>query len=230
MMARTFIRPSSASPPFQWTLQKLLENRRENLHSSCNHRVLAAMQRPSTETRFCARYTWPKPHCVWVCVCVHVCDDPEGGLICVCVCAYMCVMTLRQVWSVCVWVKERDRESVNEKVCRHANLTNCWEEVLAKSIILSPYVTRPQTHRPVSPVPSCVSMKSDRSMGHPLNFSSGPPQSDPKWVVSYLILHFDKHTYVQDRRIVCVCVPRPTPPAVLTIENSQRLTNHFATN
>ncbi|XP_062396758.1 NACHT, LRR and PYD domains-containing protein 3-like [Sardina pilchardus] len=39
---------------------------------------------------------------------------------------------------------------------------------------------RPQTHRPVSPVPSCVSMKSDRSMGHPNNFSSGPPKSDPK--------------------------------------------------
>ncbi|XP_062389952.1 NACHT, LRR and PYD domains-containing protein 3-like [Sardina pilchardus] len=37
----------------------------------------------------------------------------------------------------------------------------------------------PQTHRPVSPVPSCVSMKSDRSMGPPLNLSSGPPQSDP---------------------------------------------------
>ncbi|XP_062396969.1 NACHT, LRR and PYD domains-containing protein 12-like [Sardina pilchardus] len=37
----------------------------------------------------------------------------------------------------------------------------------------------PQTHRPVSPVPSCVSMKSDQSMGPPLNFSSVPPQSDP---------------------------------------------------
>ncbi|XP_076144410.1 NACHT, LRR and PYD domains-containing protein 12-like [Alosa pseudoharengus] len=39
---------------------------------------------------------------------------------------------------------------------------------------------RPQTHRPVSPVPSCVSMKSDHSMGRPVHFSSGPPQSDPK--------------------------------------------------
>ncbi|XP_076144133.1 NACHT, LRR and PYD domains-containing protein 12-like [Alosa pseudoharengus] len=39
---------------------------------------------------------------------------------------------------------------------------------------------KPQTHRPLSPVPSCVSMKSDWSMGNPLNFSSGPPQSDPK--------------------------------------------------
>src|SRR4029434_5271220 len=58
------------------------------------------------------------------------------------------------------------------------------------SIILSPYVTRPQTHRPVSPVPSCVSMKSDQSMELPLNFSSGPPQSDPKCVVSYYISHF----------------------------------------
>ncbi|XP_062397067.1 NLR family CARD domain-containing protein 3-like isoform X2 [Sardina pilchardus] len=37
----------------------------------------------------------------------------------------------------------------------------------------------PQTHRPVSPVPSCVSMKSDRSMELPRNLSSGPPQSDP---------------------------------------------------
>src|SRR4029434_8843387 len=65
-------------------------------------------------------------------------------------------------------------------------------------------------HRPVSPVPSCVSMKSDWSMPCPPNFSSGPPQSDPKRVVRYYILHFDKHTYVQDRRIVCarvyVCV------------------------
>ncbi|XP_042559460.1 NACHT, LRR and PYD domains-containing protein 12-like [Clupea harengus] len=41
-------------------------------------------------------------------------------------------------------------------------------------------VPTPQTHRPVSPVPSCVSMKSDWSMEHPLNFSNGPPQSDPK--------------------------------------------------
>ncbi|XP_062396900.1 uncharacterized protein LOC134087422 [Sardina pilchardus] len=39
---------------------------------------------------------------------------------------------------------------------------------------------RPQTHRPVSPVPSCVSMKSERSIDIPNNFSSGPPQSYPK--------------------------------------------------
>ncbi|XP_076144402.1 uncharacterized protein LOC143126792 isoform X2 [Alosa pseudoharengus] len=39
---------------------------------------------------------------------------------------------------------------------------------------------RPQTHRTVSPVPSCVSMKSDWSMGLPHNFSSGPSQSDRK--------------------------------------------------
>ncbi|XP_062397014.1 protein NLRC3-like [Sardina pilchardus] len=39
---------------------------------------------------------------------------------------------------------------------------------------------RPQTHRAVSPVPSCMSMKSDWSMEHPNNFSSGPPQSDQK--------------------------------------------------
>ncbi|XP_062397131.1 NLR family CARD domain-containing protein 3-like [Sardina pilchardus] len=39
---------------------------------------------------------------------------------------------------------------------------------------------RPQTHRPVSPVPSCVSMKSDRSLELPFNFSSGPPQHNPK--------------------------------------------------
>ncbi|XP_062400074.1 NLR family CARD domain-containing protein 3-like [Sardina pilchardus] len=38
----------------------------------------------------------------------------------------------------------------------------------------------PQTHRPVSPVPSCVSMKSDCSMDKPLYFSSGPPQHYPK--------------------------------------------------
>ncbi|XP_062389571.1 uncharacterized protein LOC134077945 [Sardina pilchardus] len=39
---------------------------------------------------------------------------------------------------------------------------------------------RQQTHRPMSPVPSCVSMKSDWSMDHPNSFSSGPPQSDQK--------------------------------------------------
>ncbi|XP_062400115.1 protein NLRC3-like [Sardina pilchardus] len=39
---------------------------------------------------------------------------------------------------------------------------------------------RPQTHRAVSPVPSCVSMKSDWSMGQPPFFSSGPPHSDTK--------------------------------------------------
>ncbi|XP_076129560.1 NLR family CARD domain-containing protein 3-like isoform X2 [Alosa pseudoharengus] len=39
---------------------------------------------------------------------------------------------------------------------------------------------RPQTPRPVSPVPSCVSMKSDCSMEDRPKFSSGPPQSDPK--------------------------------------------------
>ncbi|XP_076145450.1 NACHT, LRR and PYD domains-containing protein 3-like isoform X2 [Alosa pseudoharengus] len=39
--------------------------------------------------------------------------------------------------------------------------------------------SRPQTPRPVSPVPSCVSMKSDRSKVEPPTFSTGPPQSDP---------------------------------------------------
>ncbi|XP_062397909.1 NACHT, LRR and PYD domains-containing protein 6-like [Sardina pilchardus] len=38
----------------------------------------------------------------------------------------------------------------------------------------------PQTHRPVSPVPSCVSMKSDQSMGQPFHFSSEAPQPDTK--------------------------------------------------
>ncbi|XP_076143878.1 uncharacterized protein LOC143125921 isoform X2 [Alosa pseudoharengus] len=39
---------------------------------------------------------------------------------------------------------------------------------------------KPKTHRPVSPVPSCVSMKSDWSMDHPNNFCNGRPRSDPK--------------------------------------------------
>ncbi|XP_076130247.1 NACHT, LRR and PYD domains-containing protein 12-like [Alosa pseudoharengus] len=39
---------------------------------------------------------------------------------------------------------------------------------------------RPQTHRPVSVVPSDVSMKSDVSMENPLTFNSGPQQSDSK--------------------------------------------------
>ncbi|XP_062399846.1 NLR family CARD domain-containing protein 3-like [Sardina pilchardus] len=38
----------------------------------------------------------------------------------------------------------------------------------------------PQPHRPVSPVPSCLSMKSDMSMDPPYSFSSGPPQYDPR--------------------------------------------------
>ncbi|XP_062392971.1 NACHT, LRR and PYD domains-containing protein 12-like isoform X2 [Sardina pilchardus] len=38
----------------------------------------------------------------------------------------------------------------------------------------------PQAHRPPSPVPSCVSMKSDWSMPEPLNFSSGPAPSGIK--------------------------------------------------
>ncbi|XP_076153231.1 NLR family CARD domain-containing protein 3-like isoform X1 [Alosa pseudoharengus] len=38
----------------------------------------------------------------------------------------------------------------------------------------------PQTHRPPSPVPSCVSMKSDQSMEHPLKFSSEPVPSGLK--------------------------------------------------
>ncbi|XP_076145389.1 NACHT, LRR and PYD domains-containing protein 12-like isoform X2 [Alosa pseudoharengus] len=39
---------------------------------------------------------------------------------------------------------------------------------------------KPQTHRPVSPVPSCLSMKSDQSMDPLAHFSSGPPQSYSK--------------------------------------------------
>ncbi|XP_062389471.1 NACHT, LRR and PYD domains-containing protein 12-like [Sardina pilchardus] len=54
--------------------------------------------------------------------------------------------------------------------------------------ILSPCVSRPQTHRPVSPVPSCVSMKSDHSMDQPMRLSSGP-QSDPKVWRSSLTAH-----------------------------------------
>ncbi|XP_063049124.1 NACHT, LRR and PYD domains-containing protein 12-like isoform X2 [Engraulis encrasicolus] len=42
----------------------------------------------------------------------------------------------------------------------------------------STYHAEPEKPRPVSPVPSCVSMKSDQSMLHPLHFSSGFPQSD----------------------------------------------------
>ncbi|XP_063048865.1 protein NLRC3-like, partial [Engraulis encrasicolus] len=38
----------------------------------------------------------------------------------------------------------------------------------------------PQQPRPVSPEPSCVSMKSDTSMGQGPDFSSEPPQSHPK--------------------------------------------------
>ncbi|XP_062396770.1 NACHT, LRR and PYD domains-containing protein 3-like [Sardina pilchardus] len=43
---------------------------------------------------------------------------------------------------------------------------------------------KPQTHRPVSPVPSCVSIKSDQSMDQPLRLSSGQPQSDPKNILT----------------------------------------------
>src|SRR4029434_3477551 len=52
-------------------------------------------------------------------------------------------------------------------------------------------------------------MKSDRSMGRPLNFSSGPPQSDPKSVVSYYIshvcmLHMQICTRVESYWCVCL--------------------------
>ncbi|XP_041958719.1 uncharacterized protein LOC121718035 isoform X2 [Alosa sapidissima] len=40
--------------------------------------------------------------------------------------------------------------------------------------------TGPQKNKPVSPVPNCVSMKSDRSIDQPPKFSSGSPQSHPK--------------------------------------------------
>ncbi|XP_063073591.1 NACHT, LRR and PYD domains-containing protein 12-like [Engraulis encrasicolus] len=43
----------------------------------------------------------------------------------------------------------------------------------------STYCTQPEKFRPVSPVPSCVSMKSNWSMRAPPTFSSGPLQSDP---------------------------------------------------
>ena len=43
--------------------------------------------------------------------------------------------------------------------------------------IVSSCVCR-HTHRPPSPVPSCVSMKSDQSMPEPISFSSGPAHSD----------------------------------------------------
>ncbi|XP_062399820.1 NLR family CARD domain-containing protein 3-like [Sardina pilchardus] len=43
---------------------------------------------------------------------------------------------------------------------------------------------RPQTHRPVSPVPGDVSMKSDWSMDQPPHLSSGQPQSDPKNILT----------------------------------------------
>ncbi|XP_063049126.1 NACHT, LRR and PYD domains-containing protein 12-like [Engraulis encrasicolus] len=42
----------------------------------------------------------------------------------------------------------------------------------------STYCTQPEMPSPVSPVPSCVSMKSDWSIKEPPTFSSGPPQSD----------------------------------------------------
>ncbi|XP_035382056.1 NACHT, LRR and PYD domains-containing protein 12-like isoform X3 [Electrophorus electricus] len=38
----------------------------------------------------------------------------------------------------------------------------------------------PKVKRAASPAPSCVSLKSDASMGRPPNFSSGPVPSDPK--------------------------------------------------
>ncbi|KAL2086339.1 hypothetical protein ACEWY4_017398 [Coilia grayii] len=47
---------------------------------------------------------------------------------------------------------------------------------------MEPPDTHTQTPRAVSPVPSCVSMKSDGSMWEPLNFSNGPPQSHPNGV------------------------------------------------
>ncbi|XP_062390701.1 uncharacterized protein LOC134078641 isoform X2 [Sardina pilchardus] len=60
----------------------------------------------------------------------------------------------------------------------HTSLKN--EEPVTPQVSEGQVLAGPQTHRPVSPVPSCVSMKSDWSMAEHPNFSRGPPQSDPK--------------------------------------------------
>ncbi|XP_076136243.1 NACHT, LRR and PYD domains-containing protein 3-like [Alosa pseudoharengus] len=75
--------------------------------------------------------------------------------------------TGRAACAVSSHVSLKDEESVT-----HGHLG------VSKGQVLS--YPRPQTHIPVSPVPSCVSMKSDRSIDLPYNFSSGPPQHYPK--------------------------------------------------
>ncbi|XP_042559476.1 NACHT, LRR and PYD domains-containing protein 12-like isoform X3 [Clupea harengus] len=71
---------------------------------------------------------------------------------------------------------------------------------------------KPQTHRPVSPVPSCVSMKSNRSMPyHPPNFSSGPPQSDP---------NVRRNVLTQDQSRCGVCEQLLRDPVITTCGHS----------
>ncbi|XP_076153250.1 NLR family CARD domain-containing protein 3-like isoform X2 [Alosa pseudoharengus] len=68
----------------------------------------------------------------------------------------------------------------------------------------------PQTHRPPSPVPSCVSMKSDRSMGVMPKFSSEP-------VPSGLILSVD---LIQDQSRCGVCEQVLRNPVITTCGHS----------
>src|SRR4029434_8807293 len=67
--------------------------------------------------------------------------------------------------------------------------------------LVSHCVCRRHTHRPPSPVPSCVSMKSDQSMDYPANFSSEPVPSGLKRVLSLSFLcqlfrHVSLVTYI----------------------------------
>ncbi|XP_048105374.1 NACHT, LRR and PYD domains-containing protein 12-like isoform X2 [Alosa alosa] len=70
---------------------------------------------------------------------------------------------------------------------------------------------KPQTHRPVSPVPSCVSMKSDCSMDEPRKFRSGPPQSDP---------NVFKNLLTQDQSTCGLCEQLLCDPVITSCEHS----------
>ena len=93
-----------------------------------------------------------------VCVCVCVCDSERGR------------------------DRERKRDSADIVIALNVNtlIDSTDKLVYVDWFLVSPCVCRRHTHRPPSPVPSCVSMKSDMSIPLPLNFSSEPVPSGLK--------------------------------------------------
>ena len=60
------------------------------------------------------------------------------------------------------------------------------------------FVDRIRQQRPASPVPSCVSMKSDRSMGLPIMFSDGGGSSNEE---EYVLTSAGVHCYASNKDV-----------------------------